>query len=412
MLTKDMLRFSRLKGRVKPRFILVDSPALLALANELLSVYDLTSAPTRSELEESTSSLVNASEDIKLASGLNKIILDRCDFGCPIDMDYAEARHRLFQAGSTLLNRRHRYMEYREKLVQATGLPENFLEDIYADHPDNERLTAVEVLSPQELLERYNVSLVQSLLLYADAITVTVQDGDAARLRRLFKYLKFCRLLADIRRAGAGPSGKLRMTVSGPASVLDNGRKYGLQLASFFPAVCGLTYWELSAKIRLPNWDTHCELRIDQTFKLANLYRNFSAYVPEEIKMFHSLFKQKSEDWEVVGETPFLETDKGEVVFPDFSFHHKASGRIIHLELFHRWHAGQLNRRLEWLEAHPETGLALGVDRRLAAEGSELAARLEASPYFQTHGFLFRDFPGVARTTSTLDLILGKKAEG
>jgi predicted nuclease of restriction endonuclease-like RecB superfamily len=411
MLTKDMLRFSRLKGRLKPRFILADSPSLLALAGELLSVYDLASAPTRSELEESTRSLINASDEIKLASGLNKIILDRCDFGCPVDLDYADSRHRLFLAGTAILSRRTRYLEYREKLVQATGLPENFLEDIYADHPDNERLTAVEVLSPQELLERYNVSLVQSLLLYADALAVTVQDGDAARLRRLFKYLKFCRLLADIHRVGTGPNGKLRMTVSGPASVLDNGRKYGLQLATFFPAICGLTYWELTASIRLPGWDTHCELRIDQTARLANLYRNFSAYVPEEIKMFHSLFKQKSEDWEAVGETPFLETDKGEVVFPDFSFHHKATGKIIHLELFHRWHAGQLKRRLEWLEAHPATGLAIGVDRRLATEGSELATQLEASPYFQTHGFLFRDFPGVARTTTTLDKILGEKAD-
>lgn len=409
MLTKDLLRFSRARGQVKPKFLDVQDQRLLDLSKELLSLYDLASASTRGELEDRAATMINAYDDIRLAEGLNKIILDRCEFGGRSDIDYAEARDTLFLASAKAVGTM-KYQPYRLHLEQATGLPGEFLEDIYADHPDNEKLLAVDILSPRELLERYNVSLVQSLLLYADRMEVILYDPDPARCRRLFKYLKFFRLLASIRQEQTGQGGpKLRLEVSGPASVLENGRKYGLQLASFFPAVCGMQGWKLHAVLQLPGYGSarqvESTLKLDQTAGLAALYRNFSAYVPEEIRMYHTLFKEKSELWEIAGGTPLIPVGQQELVCPDFSFRHRQTGQVLHLEIFHLWHAGALGRRLDWLEQHPETGLALGVDRKLAPEGSEMLARLEASPYFQKHGFLFRDFPGVARTCETLDRI-------
>ena len=121
--------------------------------------------------------------------------------------------------------------------------------------------------------------------------------------------------------------------------------------------------------------------------------------------MYHTLFQQKSEDWKITGQAPFIKTGDT-IVFPDMSFTHKESGKTIHMELFHRWHGTQLEQRLDWLETHPENQLVLGVDRRLAPKESPMAGRLEESPYFASHGFLFRDFPGVARTTTVLDRVL------
>lgn len=125
--------------------------------------------------------------------------------------------------------------------------------DIYGDLPDNERLTGWRPLYPAELLHRYNIALVQGLLVYADDLEVTAADSNPAELRRLFKYLRFFRLLAEIRRLKPKGKGKVAvgMKISGPFSIFANTRKYALQLAAFFPALVNLESWSLSAEIRL-----------------------------------------------------------------------------------------------------------------------------------------------------------------
>ena len=79
------------------------------------------------------------------------------------------------------------------------------------------------------------------------------------------------------------------------------------------------------------------------------------------------------------------------------------SGREYPMELFHLWHAGQLKQRLHWCEEHPERNLLLGVDRSLLKKDGVLKERLDASDYFQSHGLLFRDFPGVENVCELLD---------
>lgn len=105
--------------------------------------------------------------------------------------------------------------------------------------------------------------------------------------------------------------------------------------------------------------------------------------------MFHRLFREKVTDFEIVGETPFLPLRNGELIFPDLSFRHCASGKVLHLELFHRWHSGVLTQRLEQKE-ELDHSLVLGVDRAIATgrEGKDV--------------LLFRDFPGVENVRKLL----------
>jgi predicted nuclease of restriction endonuclease-like RecB superfamily len=240
------------------------------------------------------------------------------------------------------------------------------------------------------------------LLIYADEMEIKVADDRQAEMRRLFKYLKFFRLLADIEQLKPSSSEKgflkMRLNVSGPASLLENTRKYGLQLASFFPAVCAMRKWSLKADVKLK--DKRYRLILDESSGLVSHYRNFSAYVPEEIAMFHRLFKQKVEDWKIVGDTPFIKGQGQEIIFPDLSFCDSA-GQVMHLELFHRWHYGSLLKRLEFCEKNMDLPLLLGVDRSLL-NNAELKTLLESHPYFSERGFLFRDFPGVDRVHKML----------
>ena len=118
--------------------------------------------------------------------------------------------------------------------------------------------------------------------------------------------------------------------------------------------------------------------------------------------MFSKLFRSSNTGWTLDDMPGWIPLGGQALLFPDFVFRAE-SGAVFPMELFHRWHAAQLERRLSWCEEHPDRDLLLGVDRALLKKDGVLKERLEASRYFQSHGFLFRDFPGVDKVSKLLD---------
>ena len=92
-------------------------------------------------------------------------------------------------------------------------------------------------------------------------------------------------------------------------------------------------------------------------------------------------------------------------------YHVTRRGLELHLELFHRWHRGQLERRLELLDRRPELPLLLGIDRALADDDG-FAALCGKHPALAGRLYRFRDFPGVDRTVKMLDAFAEKIAPG
>ncbi len=406
MLTKDLIKFRKQGKYVRPVFISTDDSGLLRIAEDLLTVYhgqEEGGSLTRGEIEELVEPVLKSHRDLKFTKGLNKLVSDRCEFSQAEDFDYPARRRQVFLKAAELLKKTpENYESYHGKLINDIELKDFAKHDIFADLPENEKLTKFKEIFPRELLERYNCAQVQGLLFQSSEMEIKVASPDPAELRRVFKYLKFFRLLAEIRQlkspVGEKDSLFMHLKISGPASMLENSRKYGLQLAAFFPAVCTLPKWQLKADVKLTN--KIYRLNLDETSSLVSHYRNFTAYIPEEIVMFHRLFKEKIKDWKISGETPFIKAQKGEIVFPDLNFKNK-KGKIIHLELFHRWHRGALLKRLEFCDANPNLPLLLGIDRSLLK--GELPELLENSGYFQKKGFLFRDFPGVSTVNKLLN---------
>ena len=411
MLPKSLLKFRRSGEQLKPVFIDAEDDDNIQLARELLELYRIpensADALTRGELEEMAEPLLKGHRDRKLACGLHKLALDRCEFSVPPDIDYRELRSKLFVAGASLLlegEPPEDSHDYRSELLRRCSCADN---EIYYDLPHNEKLCKVRELFPRELLQRWNCSQVQSLLLYASAITLNIEEPNPAAVRKLFKYMKFFRLLAEIqplaekkKKSNTDTMFRFTMKISGPISLFENTRKYALQLASFFPAICDLKKWNINAEIKID--DRQYQLKLNQDAGLVGHYRNFSSYIPEEITMFHRLFREKSESWEIIGESPFFHFTNQELIFPDLSFRSKLDGRTVHLELFHRWHSTPLLRRLQALDDHPDVALLIGVDRSLSAR-PEIKYALDHSTFFQRMGFLFRDFPGVERVTRVLN---------
>ena len=400
MLTKDLLRFKTSGGYAKPSFINTADPKLLALAEQFIAVVGNSIGSTREELDEQLDRLTSVWKDVKLARGLVKILLDRAEFSGCGEQDYPAARHALFLRSAALLNSAQcpdDPAEYRARLMAAEPVLRS---GVYPDLPENEQLIAVKPTFPKELLERYNMALAQSLMLYSDGLDCLVCAEDQGALRRLLKYLKFFRLLfraelAPPKKKGDPPM--IRLQIDGPASILDNSTRYGLQLASFFPAVCSMRLWQISCGLKLRT--RSLRLRLDESSRLVCHYTNFGAYIPEEFRMFQDYFDQTPDrGWKLIPRESYLKLEGNLLTFPDFRFR-SDSGTEIDVELFHQWHKTPLKERLDHLEQHPETPLILGVDRVCLKTDEELRERFLARP----GNFLFSSFPGVENVIKALN---------
>ncbi len=422
MLTKDLLRFRKANGYLKPSFIDVSDKSFLKTAEQLISLYSLENKYSKKELTELTTPIIKTCKNQIIAKGFNKLLLDRCEFTNISDTDFPELRKKIFIASANLLKSgSSSYKEYRRKIsssisevkikekaknkIETTG--RNFCTDnIYADLPDNEKLINIKRITSIQLLERYNCSLVQSLLLNSNKVTVTVEDAEPAKMRRLLKYLKFFRLLALIRPVEKGKNKfkKIIIEIDGPTNLFENTKKYGLQLASFFPAICSLSKWKLTADIKLKNG--FYKLTLNEKSNLKSHYHNFTSYIPEEYAMFYKLFNSQIKDWKIIDNSSFIDIGNQELIFPDFSFKSE-SGKTINIEFFHRWHYTQLLQRIIFCEKNEnKIPLIIGVDRFLYNK-PEVKEKLDSSIWFSNYGLLFRDFPGVERVHKKLTEITG-----
>ncbi|GAA4892921.1 DUF790 family protein [Ferrimonas pelagia] len=398
MLTKDLLSYSLKSTRIIPHFIDVDAPPLLQFAEQLLAIFDADSGKTREAIETEAELYLQGQADLKFAKGLYKILLDHANFTLAED-NAGPRRSAILTAAAAQLKGTapQTLQQYRDAVAaqsqQVIDTP------LYPDLPAFEQLTRIKSFTPRQLLQRYNMAQVQALLLSTQSLTLTTNDMSAANLRRIFKCLKFFRLLAEIKQS----KDKTTVVIDGPLSLLEGSRKYGLQIASFFPIICLLEQWQISAKVQ-PKRAVKT-LKLDESAQLISHYRHMSAYVPEEVKLFAKHFADTVEDWHFVAESPFLKRPKGRLIFPDFTLQHR-SGVIVYLEIFHRWHRGPLTQRLEELEKMKEP-LILAIDRfLLKGDWQDSIDSLDNNRHF-----LFSEYPTVSRLKKTLDGYLARESD-
>ena len=400
MLNKDLLRY-RIKNRgIIPSFIDTSSTELISLATELLRLYNPKLKPSKSEIEENLNPILNSIRDLKLSKGLNKIILDNSEFISTSDKNITQNRAALFEYSSKEIRDKKNelsYSEYKNNIISKFSF---FLNNssIYIDLPENDILHSIKSdITPITLLNRYNCSLIQSLLLHSQKISLKISNPKPKEMRGFFRYLKFFRLLASINKKNKTKD--YRIEIDGPLNVLENSKKYGLQLASFFPVICFLNDWNLSAEINLKNGVYN--LSVSNEDNIKSHYRNPSSYIPEEFTMYEKLFNKKSKDWKIVKSNNFINPGSQQIIFPDFTFKNTETGQTVHLELFHRWHYTQLVDRLSCIKSVDNKSFFIGVDRSIYKK-KEIKMLIDNSPSITDKFFLFSDFSGV---NNTLEMI-------
>ena len=137
-----------------------------------------------------------------------------------------------------------------------------------------------------------------------EALTVYLPEIGIAKLRQLLKYLRFNKLLAKISYCQTREK-TILLEIDGPLSLFVQTQKYGINLANFFPAILHQPKWGLDAEVRIRKNQVH-SLHLDQTWVIRSHYRQFLAYIPEEIQLFSQQLAKKIPGWELTSSPEFI----------------------------------------------------------------------------------------------------------
>ena len=396
MLGKDHLRFASDDGRAVPR-LLKPTPANVELAERILAHWTAGVGQQLGELEDAAMAVLHQTRSLMVAKGLQKLVVDECAFRDAASA--AELRERALALSAQRLRAPAATPEaHRAAIATELGLGGEALSGLlYGDLPDAAVLEKGCPWGAGTLIERYNLAQCQGLLLTARELTVTIHDTATGLRRRLLKALRFQRLLAEVRPAGTA----LRLVISGPGTVLDQASRYGLNLALFLPALACAKRWEAEAWVSPLR--TGAPLRLDLSDGLGLVGdSHFLGYVPQEVRAFEAELRAKRPEWAVEEPEPIALRD-GELVVPDVQL--RIAGRVVAVELFHRWHSTALTRRLEQLAAGEAPGLVLGVDRAVAKRTEHAA--LAGDPLFAARGFLFSELPTLRALGAAVQAMTG-----
>ena len=379
MLTGDLIR-ANVKGKtIHPSWIKPTSSALLESATALHTLHTeaVEERLTRGELDEAVGAIIADRSQPKVLKGLAKLLADRATFETASPLPPAELRLAVFtrarDVGPLALERgpldRPVADDVLEEIGREHGLDaEQMRSALYADLAQNQRIESLKVPSPEWLLHRYNVALVQALLLKSLSLRIRLQEPEAPRLRQLFRQVKFHRLLHRAERRGK----TLEIVLDGPTSLFSQSTRYGMALANFFPSLLLQPgEWALDATVIWTRAKHEKTLSIDSTRGLVSHYTDRGGYKTREQAWFAERFDALDCGWKrTEGKQPIELADKG-VLLPDFSF---SKGRKkAHLEILGFWRHDDLAKRIALLEQYGPGNVILAVSRKLKGSKQALA---------------------------------------
>jgi uncharacterized protein len=282
-----------------------------------------------------------------------------------------------------------------ENVARERGTTASTLEgSLYADRPGAQRLLAVEATAPALLAAGFEIREAQAVLLRATKIEATVRAADAAIYRRLFRTLKFLRLLPIITAApGPGETG-YRIEIDGPLSLFQGGGRYGLQLALALPAIAACDAWSIEAEVR---WGAE---RRPLRFRLAgsaattggppargqaagegaaNAVGASVPAPPDELAAFVAAFERLDSAWRIDREPAVLDLPGAGLCVPDLAFVRAGDGARVYFELLGYWSREAVFRRVDLVRAGLPQRILFAVSKSLRVgeavlEGAPTAA--------------------------------------
>lgn len=378
MLTSDLVRARVRGGAIRPLVVSIDDPSVADLA---CRVYDAFEAGKRSgsrlgeilaELED-----IGQSSDAKIGRGLMRIAQDRCVTEVEAALDPPALRMEVFLLAAQrrpLLFRPSADPEMSERYTAARILEEvgaahgisgaQLAEELYADLPAERRVDRFDVPDPSWLVNRYNVALVQALLVGAVDVKLSLQKASVPRMRQLVRWIKFEQLLFKATAAG---SERVDLVIDGPVSLFGPSTRYGLNLARLFPAILLQDPpWRMEATVLWTKARHKKQLVVTSDDGYASHYSDTGAYRTRTLEHLIGRFGEPVRGWSLSTEVAAVPLGS-ELLFPDFHLEKsdEEGKKTVHVEVLGFWRADALAQRLVALDNSPDTKLVFAVSRKL-----------------------------------------------
>lgn len=364
MLTADLAISFRRGNIITPRYLQLDDPRQLKTTADLKNIFERHLGLRRSELQQALDDYIGAGTDYKILRGLIKLLLDRCTFETVSAREPAEIRRAIFTRAAAQ-NAVTAGDQARQRVIDETAAelecePDELVDGLYADLSGNQRLSAFEDLSEEELLDRYNLAQAQALLYRCSELMLWVEPQKPAVARRLFDEIKAFRLIHSIE---GDPRSGYEVRLSGPVSIFHRSQKYGVQMAVFLPALLLCSGWRMRAEIGTKTGPAYFELDSRQN-------RLRSHYFGDEIRPDDPLSQKLLDDFNKM-ESGWIARSNQEVIdlghsafVPDFVFA-RDGGEPIYLEMLGYWTPRSLSDRLKEFDRAGFKNFAIAVSEEM-----------------------------------------------
>jgi predicted nuclease of restriction endonuclease-like RecB superfamily len=359
VLPSNLLSVWKRKGTIQPRFALASADNLI-VARTLIETYAQGVGKKKSALRSVGEELEDKGYDFHIVRGLSLLLDRRSIFKCVSQTNPFELRRKLFRetgrtGPATNLNQRKLIIE---KVTSETKISVQDLEEsMYADLESELTLQNFDPLTPQELLEKYNLSLAQTLLFDSTEIQFTVSGN----WQNIFFKAKRLGLIYE-----AYKSEEFWVKIDGPASLFKLTRRYGTAIAKLLPTIISNQIWTVEAKILWKFTNTIYDFKLE-SWKHSALFGNqeitktFDSLVEED---FASRFRALNTEWQLKREPEPVIAGQ-QVIIPDFSF--EREGSKLYMEVVGFWTREYLLRKIAKLKKAKEN-ILLAVDESLACE--------------------------------------------
>ncbi len=391
MLTADLIRTWKKGPYIGPKYIDVNSELYLNLARSLIDLFVEHKGYTRGELLNALKDHIADSPDYLIHRGLSKLLLDKSEFHISqrCGLDPKILREKLFahavENAPVVMNPDMIHPVTKHDILNVVALElntdaETVATEMYADLPQNHLLSIFEPPEPEWLLNRYNVALAQGIFYKCIRMRLIAYRNIPARYKQLFKFIKFYRLLHSI--TGDLDSG-YEILLDGPLSMFRLSRKYGIQMATFFPALLLCTKWKMEAEIVTGDDQKRYFVLSSQDHHLESHYKDAAQYDSLLEEKFAQRFKKLKSDWRLERETEIINL-KETVFIPDFTFKHKTDGRVALFEIVGFWRSDYLKRKFGKIRRAGLKHLVIAVSATLNVSEDDVKDLPGAFFFFKT----------------------------
>ena len=406
---------------IVPRFCAFNDDSVLQLAANIIKEFEESwkNKEKKMFLTERITLLESQYNDYKLARGFYTLLERRCIFTKINEMkieskgiisnvgvnrddlhDPVNIRKELFEESSkrgfalTEFGRR----EIIDKVASRINMPANDIIDImWSDLEENLVLEWFDVISPEQLLAWYNLSLMQTLLFNCTKLEFSVTGGSnwkhiLRNIKRLgLMYNLQYKALEDEKQAinidetnndnrdikfinisntDRKNNSIIICSLDGPLSIFKLTDRYGTSIAKILPSIISTDTWSLKAWIvrktmslgkkiyefKMSNNDAPPLSREPYYNKESDKERKRTLYTAKELpqliyfdsgveEKFSTKFEQYATGWKLIREPDPLILSNGKALIPDFAF--EKYGIRIYLEIVGFWTKEYLEKKIQ-----------------------------------------------------------------